>query len=92
MASGPRIYRWTLLGLPVTDIEFPSVVICAPGFSSETLQAAFFSIVLDYLRRNNISTDNHTPIDLAKSRMNMLMDPVRWIAFEILIWSFLKTK
>ena len=47
-------------GLPIAEIPFPSVVICSQGSEIESLQAAFYKILMENL--NKKFSSNITPL------------------------------
>jgi hypothetical protein len=59
-------------GLPISDVEFPAVVICSQGFNIETLHAAFYKIVLDHLKLGTTKS----PIQLAKTKVKTMTQQV----------------
>ena len=67
----------TSAGLPISEVEFPSVVICSHGFNSEIFFTEYFQQVLDTAdnaTRRNVT--NMSPNDLAKN-MSKIATPLQ---------------
>jgi hypothetical protein len=43
----------TTTALPISEIQFPSVTICAQGFNSEVYLASFFRLYMDFQKKTN---------------------------------------
>jgi hypothetical protein len=61
-------------GLPISKVEFPSVVICSQGFDIDAISAAMNFYLFKELKTSSQAMFNKTPIGLARiQRRNQIM-------------------
>jgi hypothetical protein len=61
-------------GLPISKVEFPSVVICSQGFDIDAISAAMNLYLFKELNNSSQAMFNKTPIGLARiQRRNEIM-------------------
>jgi hypothetical protein len=77
----------TSAGLPISEIEFPSVVICSSGLNREIFYTDYYTQVLDAAKKEpgrNIT--NMTPNEIAQYFLKIAQKEVRLISFELKIF------
>ncbi len=78
------INHFKLIGLPVSEVEFPSVVICSQGFNMETVIGIYTKLISDKWKNETgreipLSAIQFTKLLSAKrtrSRVNFYFEPV----------------
>jgi len=63
------LYTTYVTGLPVSEVDFPSVVICAQGFNMESLLAINYKLILDAWKNVTGKTTDISPIQFAKAHL-----------------------
>ena len=70
-------------GLPVSKVDFPSVVICAQGFNMETLLAAYYNQILGAWKNMTGGSTDKSPIQFSKAQLLYRQNTVRNVNFTI---------
>jgi len=61
-----------LLGLPISDVPFPSVIICSEGFNLETFYSAFYKIILEHWKNKTGYVAQKSSYEFAKSMVKSI--------------------
>ena len=69
-------------GLPITQIPFPTISICAQGFNYDVFDAAIFKIIFEYHKMKNVTEmmTDLTPFETAKLYNNQFRGVVSKIS------------
>ncbi len=65
-----------LSGLPISEVPFPSVVICSQGSNMETFYAAYFKIILDYMKNKTGIVHKTSPYEFSRSQVKLMQNIV----------------
>jgi hypothetical protein len=80
------IHGFRFAGLPISKVEFPSVVICSQGFDIDAISAAMNFYLFKELNNSSQEMFNKTPIGLARiQRRNQIMVAQTKLSYLIMV-------